>query len=338
MVHGKEDKMNRKLTKKLEEAGFKSITQMTREEYKPFEDDIECSDLTLTNLLAYDANYHYMVKRISDCLVITGINVNHQLACTLIPLNKEEAGEVLTEVNGLFHSMDLPLTLDLMCEKYKVLFENHPLVEEISYNPDYSDYVYSIAEYIDLEGGKNSKKRRHMNHVEKNVPGCRFEVIDNFEEKKPVIMDIMNSWCENHECSECVYGCEKKIIEHLLDTNTSKQLYGGLLYIEDEPEMFAIGEIIQDTYYLYFKKSKNSIDGTFFYFEYYLLKEISDVTYVNFEEDMGLAGLRTYKSRRHPIRMIDKYVIKLKENAKALLVSEDEKSMQCEFYAERKVI
>jgi len=138
-------------------------------------------------------------------------------------------------------------------------------------------------------------------------PDARVEFITDWGKAKPVIMNIMDEWCRGYDCEKCAYGCERKVIDYLLDSKLTGNLCGAIMYLGEEPEMFAIAQVIEDTCFLFFKKSVNRIHGAFYYFEYEFLKNLDGVRYVNFQEDLGLPGLREYKRRRHPIRMIDKY-------------------------------
>ncbi len=306
--------MKNRINNLLRKEGFLPFEKMSYEEYIPFQKKIRCSDLTYVLLFCYDELYPYFVKQMGNCLVLVWVDNKVRVFCTLIPLKEEELVSVYEQVVKLFARLEIPMSFTTMEEKYAKMLEQHPFTESIGFQEERSDYLYEIEEYLNLEGGKNSHKRRDLNKIRNEYDNVHIEVIRDFQKEKKTLMKVMGQWCEGYDCEKCVYGCEKKILEKLLDSDLTEHLYGAVMYMGDRPEMFAVSQIIGDTCYLYFKKSAGRIQGAFYYFEYAFLQNIRNVKYVNFEEDMGLPGLREYKRRRHPIEMIRKYDIRIKDS------------------------
>lgn len=304
--------MKNKINDQLLEQGFFRFSEMSYEEYLPYQKKIECSDLTYAVLYAYDETYPYLVKKIGSGLVITGVDTKFEAFCVIIPLKDEELPFIYEEVATLFKRLHISMRLSTMSEKYMKLLADHPLTESVEFQEDRSDYVYEIEAYLDLQGGKNARKRRDLNKITGEFNNIRVETIRDFQAEKKTILKVMDKWCEGYDCEKCVYGCEKKVIEKILNSDLINKMYGAIMYIGDRAEMFAISQVIGDTCYLYFKKSAGKIGGESYYFEYEFLQPIRNVKYVNFAEDMGLPGLREYKRRRHPVKMIDKYDIRIK--------------------------
>lgn len=304
--------MKNKINDQLLAEGFRHFAEMSYEEYLPYQEKVECSDLTYAMLYAYDEEYPYLVKKVKNGIVIAGVDTKFEAFCVIIPLLDEELPSIYEEMAALFKRLGISMRLGTMSERYMRLLKDHPLTKEISFQEERSDYVYEIAEYLNLEGGKNARKRRDLNKIRSEFDNVRVETVRDFREKKETILEIMDKWCEGYDCSKCVYGCERKIIARILNSDLIKELYGSIMYIDDRPEMFAIAQVIGNTCYLYFKKSVGRIQGAFYYFEYEFLQPIKDLKYVNFEEDLGLPGLREYKRRRHPVKMIDKYDIRIR--------------------------
>lgn len=304
--------MKKTINNQLLAEGFRHFSEMSYEEYLPFQEKNECSDLTYAMLYAYDEGYPYLVKKIKNGLVIVGVDTKFEAFCVILPLLDEELSAIYEEMAALFKRLGISMRISTMSEKYARELENHPLTEKISFQEERSDYVYEIAEYLNLEGGKNARKRRDLNKMKSEFNNIRIETIRDFQAEKKTILKVMDKWCEGYDCNKCMYGCERKIIERILNADFINKLYGSIMYIEDRAEMFAIAQVIGDTCYLYFKKSAGRIAGAFYYFEYAFLQPIKNLKYVNFEEDLGLPGLREYKRRRHPVKMIDKYDIQIR--------------------------
>jgi len=305
----------------LEKAGFWLFSDMDYETYAPYEKKVECSDLTYVIMDCYNT-YPYYVKIVQDCLVIAAyVDEEADFNATtpremsvdwvyvvIIPLEDDKLIAAFYEVAELFQKLGIPMKLGTISEQYKKILERIPLLKNsFHYHEERSDYVYLRDEYIDISGGKNAKKRRDLNKIAVDYPEASVVPITDWKASKPVIMEIIDEWCKGYDCEKCAYGCERKVIDYLLDTDLTDRLTGAIMYLGDEPEMFAISQIIGDTCFLFFKKSVNRIHGAFYYFEYEFMKMLEGVTYVNFQEDLGLPGLREYKRRRHPVKMIDKY-------------------------------
>lgn len=320
--------MKNQINKQLLAEGFRHFSEMSYEEYLPFQGTVKCSDLTYAMLYAYDKEYPYLVKRIKNGLVIVGVDTKFEAFCVILPLVDEELFSIYEEIVTLFRRLGISMRLSTMSEQYAKLLESHPLTEKISYQEERSDYVYEIAEYLNLEGGKNARKRRDLNKIKSEYDTIRVETIRDFHAQKETLLKVMEQWCADYDCQKCVYGCEKKIIERILNSDLTNKLYGSILYIGEKAEMFAIAQVIGDTCYLYFKKSADRIQGAFYYFEYEFLQPVKNVKYVNFAEDMGLPGLREYKRRRHPVKMIEKYDIQIKGMKEAKAEKEEKDGAQ----------
>jgi len=313
--------MKEELESKLKKIGFRLFSEMSYEEYEPYEKRVECSDLTYIVMDCFDV-YPYYVKMIKDCLVIAAYvdeerdmgmpedkrDVVDWLYVVLLPQKDEDLLPAFEELTALFRQHKIPMKLGTMSERDKLILEQHEsLKDAFFYQQERSDYVYRIEEYLDTGGKSNAWKRRDLNKLFADYSNVRVEPVTNWDEAKKAIMEILGQWCQEHACENCMYRCEQRVLEYLLDSPLKDKLCGAILYVDDAPEMFAVAQNIGDVCYLNFKKSANRIKGAFYYFEKCFLEMQEGITYVNFQEDLGLPGLREYKRRRHPCKMIDKY-------------------------------
>ena len=305
--------MHNRIRQMLLKNGFTPFADWSYGEYEPYKKQTICSELTYVMLKAYDEDYPFYLKKVKNALVIVEQDYVKDVYTAVIPLIEEELPDAITEVVDLMRKIGFTTRIGSLTQDQAGLVKNHPYVSGVSYDIDYSDYVYDISEYLDLKGKENSHKRRDMNRMKAEFPNIRVDNHVSIRENKDLLIGIMQKWCNAYDCEKCVYGCEKDMFCHLLDSDLIEHLYASVMYIDDKPEMMAVAENIGDTCYLYYKKSVNRIQGAFYYFEHEFLKALSGVTYVNFGEDMGLPGLREYKTRRHPIRMIHKYTLEIKE-------------------------
>ncbi len=193
----------------------------------------------------------------------------------------------------------------------KKLEEVYPGRFEFGYSRNDSDYVYEVEAMIKLSGSKFHKKKNHLNKFKKNYQ-FTYETItqDNIEECRKMKEDWKESKTEDLESIEK----ELSIIDKSLDNYEKFGFVGGLIRIDGQVKAFTLGEKInEDTFVSHFEKAEDGIPGLYQAInQQFSERSISEFTYVNREEDMGIEGLRKAKTTYHPIMMIHKYTAKSK--------------------------
>jgi hypothetical protein len=156
------------------------------------------------------------------------------------------------------------------------------------------EYVYKIQDFIELSGGVNLIKRQRLNKCFK-LQDMSFRSITR--ENIRLCLTIEEQWCRHRDCTVCesFTGCEKKALEimtALFDDSCHK---GLLLYREDTPVGYCIGEIISEKLaFAYYGKSIH--ENGFLYLLYTMAKTLfAPVEYLNLNEDMGNEGIRQFK-------------------------------------------
>jgi hypothetical protein len=99
-------------------------------------------------------------------------------------------------------------------------------------------------------------------------------------------------------------------------TNFSKlNLKGGVIVLNGVVEAFTFGEKLnEDTAVIHVEKANPDISGIYSAINRDFCRETwSETTYINREEDMGLEGLRKAKESYSPIKMIEKFDVRVKK-------------------------
>lgn len=183
---------------------------------------------------------------------------------------------------------------------------------------DDSEYVYKNTDVAELAGRVNALKRKRLKKCFEDQ-GLSFMPITNAN--IGLCLEIEEQWCSGRDCAFCASfsGCEMeamKIMSALFDERRCK---GILLYNNDVPVGYAIGEIInKDLAYAYFGKAL--YDNHFLYIMYMMSKSVyNSAEQVNCNEDMGNAGLRQFKSHLGLYSLWNKYICTFsKKDRKAL--------------------
>ncbi len=293
----------------LEELGFVKISDFPMEDFVPFQRGIAISDLSYALLYAWETDYLYRIRIINGNPVIVGFDVPGTLFFSVIPVHAGTLMQTVEEMIGILSAFGVDFLM-----KY-IAAEDVPLFEEkgfrVEYSADFSDYVYDAAEFVNLNGKKNSSKRHEYNRFVHQNPDCRYADMtpENDEDTKK----IFDKWCAEHSCAECIWGCERNAYLRLLELVRRYPAHycGGIVYLGNEPVSFGIAERINDRCVCYHvQKNAVSAGGLTYFLHYHMALRHTDIPLINWGEDMGLEGLRANKQKYHPSHMEVKYEIR----------------------------
>ena len=183
----------------------------------------------------------------------------------------------------------------------------NPIIQ-IIYDIDSSEYIYTRDNLIKLNGTSNYYKRKR---VKKYINRKDISIQLMTKENVNLCLEIENQWCSRQDCSYCYsfFGCEKKAIEIITDIYSEEIHKGLLLFNEEKPVGYIICEQLSSKVsFLYFGKS--TLEDGFVYLIYTMYKDyLTEVQYMNFNEDMGHPGLRKFKKLLSPYELWHKYFI-----------------------------
>lgn len=185
-------------------------------------------------------------------------------------------------------------------------------IEEIEDVSDF-EYVYNINDLIELKGKKYHGKKNHVNSFEKSYI---YEIKSINNEK--VIKDCLKLLHKWHE--EVAVTVDK---EMMMEIDAIKDLFSELhffdlksiaIYVDDELAGFSVGEKVNEKIaVIHVERGEISYKGIYaFLNRKFLTESFSDTEFVNRQEDTGNAGLRKAKQSYHPVKMVKKYLIKIK--------------------------
>lgn len=177
----------------------------------------------------------------------------------------------------------------------------------VSDNPDYCDYIYSVADLCELRGRKYQPKRNYINRFESNY-NYTFELLSatDFDE----CLDLGRLW-QARKCVAsgeicCGQSDEQCAIRRVFEAYEQLDMLGGVLRVDGRVVAFSLGSrLTEDTFCVHFEKADAEYEGVFPMINRLFAQELSKrgFIYVNREEDMGLEGLRRAKQSYYPIRL-----------------------------------
>ena len=167
--------------------------------------------------------------------------------------------------------------------------------------PDDSEYVYEVAKHVQLSGKLYKNFRHRVNAAKREHPQLRIEDIsdDNISDAKQVIME----WRPRGKDRGALHleGNEAEIIP--CDMWKELDYYGIVIYLNDRPIATALGyQLSDDVCDLAIRKT--IIDdcnlGYYTGWLFTIRAQERGSVYINYEDDLGITGLRQFKTELHP--------------------------------------
>jgi hypothetical protein len=179
-----------------------------------------------------------------------------------------------------------------------------------SFDPDNSDYLYSCQDLINLKGRKYDGKRNLIKRF-KSAFRYEYEVLN--QEAVQECLAFQEQWCEIKECDKIVsLGNEHQAIVEILENFSDfTSLIGAIVRVQGRISALAIAEPLNpSTLVMHVLKANPNFPGLYQTLtQEFLAHQAASFSFVNFEQDLGVQGLRKAKQSYHPLGFIKKYIV-----------------------------
>ncbi len=131
---------------------------------------------------------------------------------------------------------------------------------------------------------------------------------------------MLKKWRVQREKVESEVAVEFMAIRKLMAHSKHFKLHSYGVYFKGILIGFTVNEIVNKDYYMgHFGKADLRYKGLTSYLEFLTAVEMKKhgVKYMNFEQDMGLNGLKHSKELWHPDHLLKKYSIRIKDSLEA---------------------
>ena len=170
--------------------------------------------------------------------------------------------------------------------------------------PEDSEYLYDRRQMMDMPGGQFVKIRNLYRRLEREHSLSAEPVT---EASLPLVVDITEKWSPGGNAEGGI--SDARFMGRLLDTWNALALRGVILRLDGEPWAVAAGYFLSpSTFDCCLMKAKKNIPGVAEHLRTALAGILpGDVTLMNFEEDLGMEGLRLMKMRFRPCGILTMY-------------------------------
>ena len=267
------------------------------ERYRGFSSD--CSSL---NLYAWRAVYNSSFCVDGDYLLIRYTNGGE--STFLFPLGGDDpAGEIDRLCAWQRERGCRSLRLIAARGQEKLLPAGFTVREE----RDLFDYVCSAPALVACEGHLYRHFRNHISAFERcGQPDYRTVTDDDREDFMQVVSDCVTQSPEADAATELMVAREMLGLSHIIPQT------GLLVYLEDKPVGAILGSLPHPGLLdIHLRHARREYPGIYDALTHKFIATVLEqyrIEHVNFEEDMGIEGLRTSKLRIPPDFLWEKYV------------------------------
>jgi len=231
----------------------------------------------------------------------------------------------------IVHTVDDFIALVDYCQSVSIdKLKEVPIIDEIieeikkvSYssilnNVDSDEYVYNINELASPKGKNYADFRSRINKFNRLYPEHQLVYSDKKPDKNTYkkIKALYEIWHDFDTDSAKDSSNEDLALQKYIESkeNYLNRAENYYLYYKNKLVAYAMVEIIDNTYAVgHFLKVNLNLTGSSEYFIHKICKSLKNagVEHLNAQEDMGVIGLRDYKQRLRPTKMIRTYDISL---------------------------
>ncbi len=195
------------------------------------------------------------------------------------------------------------------------LVEAFPEQFDIRSERDLFEYIYNVTTMLEFPGKVHQRRRTEIRSFWRDY-GDRTTVSAMTENDLAEVEEFAKKWLigNNEADYEVALDIESRSIHKQLKHFLELNLSGTIIRIDGKIEAFCYGTPLNDKYYdVLIEKGSREYPGLYRVLRQESTKlNLGGFSYINFEEDVGVPGLRKVKESYGPEFMIEKYKVREK--------------------------
>lgn len=302
----------------MHELGFKALELQDKEILENFvKDYLPFSDFSFISLFTYNTKGTVEYCFYNNNLIIKFEDyMTNEGFYSLI--GKHKLHETIEDLLKFAKKNNLKYSLNLV--PHSVIKHGANLHErfEIKEDPDNFDYVVSSLDIAELHPVKFAKKRKLVDGFRAKYPHLTVKSVDlTKSSNQKAILEMFSYWAKSNEKDKEQVATEYTAIKRLLENAKHfPNLYALGIYEGNKLVAFNTFEVSTHGYGISsFQKGDRKYEGIYAFLTHEMAKNMVALgcKYINFEQDLGIDGLRSSKSSWHPVNFLKKYTISLKK-------------------------
>jgi len=181
---------------------------------------------------------------------------------------------------------------------------------------DNDDYVYDVEEQLAAFGHRFEQIRHERNLLARKGRSFRTTVVLDINTATGILTGVFDTWLEAARSNGKLIDLEdeRRAFSRLLSRKDLERCSTIILEIDEVVAGFTINEVLPDgTAVCHFTKAIDRSPGVWQLLRMHTFEHLASlgVRYWNFEQDLGVPGLRVPKLRDRPVCMVPKYVVEI---------------------------
>lgn len=216
------------------------------------------------------------------------------------------------------------------CKKQDILAELRLVPEEVAkdleadarlaiqVDPDNADYILSVPDLVEFRTNKYRGKRNLLNRFYRNYEAVyeAAEIDLNIPEERSSLLMVFKEWEVSRNKSQSETDNEFQAVNRALAFYKQLDTRAFGIKINGQLVAFTLYEVLQNKgCVIHYDKAIIDYIGIFEALKHEFAKHVSSlgIEWINYEQDLGIEGLRRAKQSYHPVSYLNKYNVTLKQ-------------------------
>ena len=290
---------------------FKLLESEDKLELEKVADFSHYSDINFTSLYIWDTKGILSVAKLYNNIVVQFSD--YQTGEPFFSIfGQNNISKAVEDLMAYLHENNVPLKLKLVPEETAKLVDKQRYM--VIEDPDNFDHIFSVRDLLMMHGGKYRDKRNLINKLNNKLKDTLETRLLDFDTDKKFTdecLELFKKWQATKK--GVFYENEYMALKKFLNMKKSQSRFINVaVYIKGELNGLTINEKINSDYVIgHFCKALTNNSGIYPYLmhktAYYL--DTFGFSFINAEQDLGLDGLRRFKSDYGSNFYLKKYLV-----------------------------
>lgn len=268
-------------------------------------------DCTIGSTLMWRDYFDNCFAIVDDTLMFRSRYLDGQYAFT-VPIGKNPEG-MLDLAEEYCRSQGMPLEFCTVTPKDLEMLKKRWPNLTVEDNRDWYDYLYESKDIVEFAGKKYAHQRNHIRRFERDCPNWSFSRMTekDVDEVREFYQKFLQERTKDSETAQAEIGKIFEVLDHFSQYN----FLGGILRVDGQIVGISMGEIVRDVLFVHIEKADTQYSGVYQKLVNCFAREFvtDEVKFINREEDVGDPGLRKSKLSYRPVKLLEKYTVRVQE-------------------------